>query len=151
LKVAEVYAKAAIDVATINAGTTGTKDLADSAVAVATIEAAAARDVAQTLKPLNNTPSIGLSQLTSSNDTCMGSVSVGGSLPGFSIGIGSTYTDGNCIMLKNSREMWNMGMKGAAMALMCNDKNNKEALELTGYVCPQIERDRKAAEATAAK
>jgi hypothetical protein len=140
----------------------GTKDLAEASVAVATINAQAARDVAATsaaanrdaansLKPINNTPSIGLGQLTSSNDTCMGSVSVGGSGPGFSIGIGSTYTDNNCIMLKNSRELWNMGMKGAAMALMCNDRLNREALELTGYICPQTERDKKAAEAAAAK
>ena len=52
------------------------------------------------------------------------------------MGIGD-WVDTNCKMLKNSRELWNMGMKAAAMALMCNDAANKEALELTGYVCPQ--------------
>lgn len=115
----------------------GTRDLADSSIAVAKINADAARDIAGTTQTIKNTPSIGMASLTSSNDTCMGSVSAGGSGPGFSIGLGSTYKDDNCVMLKNSRELWNMGMKGAAMALMCNDKNNAEALELTGYLCPQ--------------
>jgi hypothetical protein len=117
---------------------------------VAATNAAAQTAAAESLKPIKNTPAIGLSQLTSSNDTCMGSVSVGGSGPGFSIGVGTTFTDGNCVMLKNSRELWNMGMKGAAMALMCNDANNKAALELTGYECPQTTKAKKDAEAAAA-
>lgn len=124
---------------------TTNRDLTDTAIA--SINAQAARDVAGTTQTIKNTPSIGIASLTSSNDTCMGSVSAGGSGPGFSIGLGSTYKDDNCVMLKNSRELWNMGMKGAAMALMCNDKNNAEALELTGYMCPQ---KKKAAEKQAA-
>lgn len=98
---------------------------------------------------LRNTPSIANAALTSSNDTCMGSVSVGGSGPGFSIGVGSTYKDDNCVMLKNSREMWNMGFKAAAVALMCTDKANKEALELTGYVCPQTAKEQQRVSANA--
>jgi len=43
-------------------------------------------------------------------------------------------------MLKNSRELWNMGMKSAALARMCMDKKNREALELTGFVCPQAKK-----------
>ena len=121
------------------------RDLTDTAIA--SINAQTARDVASTTQTIKNTPSIGLAALASSNDTCMGSVSAGGSGPGFSIGVGTTYKDDNCVMLKNSRELWNMGMKGAAMALMCNDKNNAEALELTGYICPQ---KKKAAEKQAA-
>ena len=117
---------------------------------VAGIQAQADRDVARTNadaaryatdRQLRNTPSVATAALTSSNDTCMGSVSAGGSGPGFSLAIGSTYKDDNCVMLKNSREMWNMGFKAAAMALMCTDKANREALELTGFVCPQTARD----------
>jgi hypothetical protein len=47
-------------------------------------------------------------------------------------------------MLKNSRELWNMGMKAASLALMCTDKANKEALEITGFICPQTAAARKA-------
>ncbi|MDB5761758.1 MAG: hypothetical protein JWQ21_753 [Herminiimonas sp.] len=74
--------------------------------------------------------------LTSSNDTCMGSTSVGASAVSLGISIGSTWTDNNCLMLKNSREMWNMGFKGAALARMCMDEQNRAALEATGINCP---------------
>lgn len=74
--------------------------------------------------------------LTSSNDTCMGSTSVGASAVSFGFSAGSTWTDENCVMLKNAREIWNMGFKGAALARLCMDKLNKEALETTGIMCP---------------
>jgi len=74
--------------------------------------------------------------LTSSNDTCMGSTSVGASAVSFGFSAGSTWTDENCVMLKNAREIWNMGFKGAALARLCMDKLNKEALETTGVMCP---------------
>ena len=88
----------------------------------------------QTVK---NVPSVSGPNLTTSNDTCMGSTSGSVNIAGLGIGGGSSWVDGNCKMLKNSRELWNMGMKAAALALMCGDAANKEALELTGFVCPQ--------------
>lgn len=75
--------------------------------------------------------------LTSSNDTCMGSSSMGASAANFGISFGSSWTDKNCLMLKNAREIWNMGFKGAALARLCMDDLNKEALESTGINCPQ--------------
>ncbi len=115
----------------------GSKDLAAAAVTAATINAAAARDVADTTVKIRNTPSVSGQALISSNDTCMGSASGSLNAPGIGLSIGKTYTDGNCVMLKNSRELWNMGMKAAALALMCTDSANREALELTGFECPQ--------------
>lgn len=94
---------------------------------------------------VRNTPSVSGPPLTTSNDTCMGSTSGSLNIAGFGVGGGSTWTDTNCKMLKNSREMWNMGMKAASLALMCNDELNKDALELTGYTCPQTDRARKQA------
>lgn len=101
----------------------------------------------QTIK---NVPSVNGPPLTTSNDTCMGSMSGSVNGPGFGFGLGSTWTDRNCVMLKNAREMWNMGMKAAAMALMCTDGNNRMALEITGFVCPQTAAARQA-EAEAGK
>ena len=75
--------------------------------------------------------------LTSSNDTCMGSTSMGASAANFGISFGSSWTDKNCLMLKNAREIWNMGFKGAALARLCMDDLNREALESTGINCPQ--------------
>lgn len=93
----------------------------------------------QTVK---NVPSVSGPPLTSSNDTCMGSASGSVNAPGFGVSLGKTYTDANCVMLKNSRELWNMGMKAAALALMCTDEANRTALELTGYECPQTTKAR---------
>lgn len=88
---------------------------------------------------LKNVPSMASPNLTTSNDTCMGSISGSVAVPGFGIGGGSTVIDENCVMLKNSRELWNMGMRAAAMARMCMDTKNREALEITGFKCPQEE------------
>lgn len=85
---------------------------------------------------LRNVPSVGGPPLVSSNDTCMGSVSGGINIPGLGIGGGTTVIDSNCKLLKNARELWNMGMRAAALALMCKDPDNREALEVTDYKCP---------------
>jgi len=90
-----------------------------------------------TTENIKNVPNVTVSNLTTSNDTCMGSVTAGGSAVGFGLSFGTTHIDQNCVMLKNSRELWNMGFRAAAMARMCMDKANKEALELTGFTCPQ--------------
>jgi len=86
---------------------------------------------------IKNVPSVNGPALTSSNDTCMGSTSGSINIAGLGFGGGSTYVDDNCKRLKNSRELWNMGMKAASLALMCNDKDNREALEVSGQECPQ--------------
>jgi hypothetical protein len=91
----------------------------------------------ETTQTVKNVPSMFSGALTSSNDTCMGSTTMGGAGPGFGVSFGTTWTDNNCKMLKNSRELWNMGMKAAALALMCKgDETVREALEVTGYTCP---------------
>jgi hypothetical protein len=74
--------------------------------------------------------------IISSNDTCMGSTSIAGAAVSFGFSAGTTWTDANCVMLKNSREMWNMGFKGSALARLCMDQLNKEAFEATGINCP---------------
>ena len=135
----------------------GNKVMADSAVSVANIQAqagrdiaainaAAERDIAGRDQVIKNTPSVSGPSLTSSNDTCMGSTSGSLNLAGIGIGGGSSWVDNNCKMLKNSRELWNMGMKAASLALMCTDAANKDALELTGFECPQTTRERKHAD-----
>jgi hypothetical protein len=86
---------------------------------------------------VKNVPSVNGPNLTTSNDTCMGSSSGSANAAGWGVSIGSTWTDTNCKLLKNSRELWNMGMKAAAVALLCSDAANRQALEMTGTVCPQ--------------
>ncbi len=84
---------------------------------------------------VHNTPSMGAPNLTTSNDTCMGSAGGALSIAGFGGSIGSTYTDSNCIMLKNGRELWNQGMRAASMALECSNAHNRDALRKTGFSC----------------
>jgi hypothetical protein len=141
---AKTAADAARDVAATDAA---------AKVAAANAMAEAVRQAAR--EPIKNTPSMDAPALTSSNDTCMGSMSGSVSLPGFGIGAGTTVIDDNCVMLKNSRELWNMGMKAASLARMCMDDKNREALEITGYVCPPVkakkDAETKKAAATEAK
>lgn len=85
---------------------------------------------------VKNVPSMDAPNITSSNDTCMGSASGAVAGPGFGVSVGSTFTDDNCIMLKNARELWNMGMRAAALAHMCSDPEVAKSLEVTGYKCP---------------
>lgn len=131
----------------------GSRDAADAAVQAALINAQAARDVAATTghAVIKNTPSVMGPNLVSSNDTCMGSTSGSVNIAGLGIGGGTSWVDNNCKMLKNSREMWNMGMKAAALALMCTDSANKEALELTGFECPQTTKAKQASKAKVAE
>jgi hypothetical protein len=86
---------------------------------------------------VRNVPNVNVSELTTSNDTCMGSIVAGGSAVGFGVSFGTTHVDQNCVMLKNAQMLWNMGMRAAALARLCMDKDNRKALEMTGYTCPQ--------------
>lgn len=75
--------------------------------------------------------------LTTSNDTCMGSTGLGVQGMQFGFSIGSTWTDSNCIMLKNSRELKMQGHNKAAKARLCMDSDNAMAFELAGEPCPR--------------
>jgi hypothetical protein len=86
---------------------------------------------------LKNTPSVSGPQLTTSNDTCMGSASGSVNGPGFGVGFGTTWTDEHCKNLKMSRELWNKGMKAASIAVDCENVVARRALEMTGTLCPQ--------------
>lgn len=130
-----------VEAARVAAQAASSRDAGSDAatIAAAKLQADAIRYASE--QKIYNTPSVNGAALTSSNDTCMGSSSGSVNIPGLGIGGGTTWVDNNCRMLKNSRELWNMGMKAAAMALMCTDAGNKEALELTGFKCPQSKRD----------
>ena len=86
---------------------------------------------------IKNVPSVSGPNLTTSNDTCMGSSSGGANGAGFGISFGSTWSDEHCKRLKMSRELWNKGMKAASLAMDCMDIGAKAALEMTGTRCPQ--------------
>lgn len=144
---ADIQAKAAIEIAKLQVGAAGTRDLSADQKAALDREAAITIAKINADQKIRNTPSVNGPPLVSSNDTCMGSASGAINAPGIGIALGKTYTDENCMMLKNSRELWNMGMKAASLALMCNDSANREALELTGFECPQTTKAKREAQA----
>jgi hypothetical protein len=125
----------------IQASSVSVNTVDPNSLEVARVNAQATKEAARELSDVKvrNTPSAYAAPLTSSNDTCMGSSSGAVAAPGIGVSFGSTWTDNNCKMLKNSRELWNYGMKEAALALMCNDKDVRAALTVTGYKCPAIE------------
>lgn len=86
---------------------------------------------------VKNVPSVSGPNLSTSNDTCMGSSSGSANGTGFGIGFGTTWTDEHCKRLKMSRELWNKGMKAASLAMDCMDEAARMALEITGTKCPQ--------------
>jgi hypothetical protein len=129
--------------------TAATREAGSADISVALINTEAAKVIAGTTQTIKNTPSVSGPNLVTSNDTCMGSTSGSLNIAGLGFGGGTSWVDTNCKMLKNSREMWNMGMKAAALALMCTDSANKEALEITGFICPQTAAKAKEDEAKA--
>ena len=52
-------------------------------------------------------------------ETCLGSVSGGGSFVGTGFSFGSTIPDPGCAARLDSRTLWAMGLKGAAVARLC--------------------------------
>jgi hypothetical protein len=75
--------------------------------------------------------------LSTGDDTCMGSSGVGVQGMEFGFSVGSSWTDENCVMLKNARELKNQGHDKAAKARLCMNDENALAFELAGEPCPR--------------
>tara|TARA_R110002020_G_scaffold127739_3_gene286461 strand:- start:1237 stop:1848 length:612 start_codon:yes stop_codon:yes gene_type:complete len=73
---------------------------------------------------------------SSNSDTCH--VSVAGAVQTQILGIsaGKTVRDLNCERLKNAKVMYDMGLKVAAVAVMCEDKRVWTAMKDSGTPCP---------------
>ena len=52
------------------------------------------------------------------------------------ISVGSTFTEDNCVRLKNAKTLYDMGMKVAAVSVMCQDKKVFDAMMNAGTPCP---------------
>ena len=52
------------------------------------------------------------------------------------ISVGSTFTEENCIRLKNAKTLYDMGMKVAAVSVMCQDEKVFDAMLMAGTPCP---------------
>jgi hypothetical protein len=74
---------------------------------------------------------------TSNSDLC--TVGVAGAVQTQILGIsaGRTVRDMNCEKLKNAKTMYDMGMKVAAVSVMCQDERVFEAMLNAGTPCPK--------------
>ena len=72
----------------------------------------------------------------SGSDVCLAGASAGIQTFGVGISGGKSFRDKNCERLKLSRELNNLGMKVAAVAILCQDERVFFAMEQAGTPCP---------------
>jgi hypothetical protein len=70
------------------------------------------------------------------NDLCAVGVSGAAQTQILGIAIGSTFVDKNCERLKLSKTLYDMGMKVAAVAALCQDERVFTAMMNAGTPCP---------------
>jgi hypothetical protein len=73
---------------------------------------------------------------TMNNDLCAVGVSGAAQTQIFGIAIGTTYRDENCERLKLAKNLYDMGMKVAAVATLCQDERVFVAMSHAGTPCP---------------
>ena len=73
---------------------------------------------------------------TLNNDLCAVAASGAVQTQIFGISIGKTFVDKNCERLKLSKTLFDMGMKVAAVAVMCQDERVFTAMMNAGTPCP---------------
>ena len=73
---------------------------------------------------------------SSNSDLC--TVGVAGAVQTQILGIsgGATVRDMNCERLKNAKTLYDMGMKVAAVSVMCGDPRVFDAMQMAGTPCP---------------
>jgi len=77
-------------------------------------------------------------QFSSGNNNDLCTVGVAGAVQTQILGIsaGTTFTEENCVRLKKSKILYDMGMKVAAVSVMCQDKAVFDAMMMAGTPCP---------------
>jgi hypothetical protein len=75
---------------------------------------------------------------SSGNNSDLCTIGVAGAVQTQILGIsaGTTFTEENCIRLKNAKTLYDMGMKVAAVSTMCQDKKVFDAMMHAGTPCP---------------
>ena len=74
--------------------------------------------------------------LTASQETCMGSRSLGVQAIGFGLSVATTWPDRQCRRIRNARALEEFGYRSAALALLCQDEEVYDAMQRAGTPCP---------------
>jgi hypothetical protein len=77
-------------------------------------------------------------QFSAGNNSDLCTIGVAGAVQTQILGIsaGTTFTEDNCIRLKNAKTLYDMGMKVAAVSVMCQDQKVFDAMMHAGTPCP---------------
>ena len=77
-------------------------------------------------------------QFNSGNNSDLCTVGVAGAVQTQILGIsaGTTFTEENCVRLKKAKTLYDMGMKVAAVSVLCTDKVTFDAMMMAGTPCP---------------
>jgi hypothetical protein len=88
---------------------------------------------------INSPPPSAISPQISNSNSDLCTVGVAGAVQTQILGIsaGRTVRDMNCEKLKNAKTMYDMGMKVAAVSVMCQDSRVFEAMLNAGTPCPK--------------
>jgi len=111
--------------------------MADPIVTESTSTSTVSTTVDTTTRVRTNPPSAISPSINSSNsDLCV--VGVSGAVQTQILGISSglTVRDLNCERLKNSKLLFDLGMKVAAVALLCQNRNVFDSMKNSGTPCP---------------
>ena len=82
--------------------------------------------------PTANAPSV----VVNNSDVCKSAFSVAGQASFVGLATGVTITDENCERIKLSRSSFGMGMKVAAVSMLCQDVRMYDALIMARTPCP---------------
>ena len=87
---------------------------------------------------INSPPPSAISPQISASNSDLCTVGVAGAVQTQILGIsaGRTVRDMNCEKLKNAKTMYDMGMKVAAVSVMCQDPRVFDAMMMAGTPCP---------------
>ena len=82
--------------------------------------------------PTASAPSV----VINNNDVCTSAASAAVQTQILGIATGVSVTDENCERLKLARSLYGMGMKVAAVSMLCQDERVFDAMKMAGTPCP---------------
>lgn len=87
---------------------------------------------------VRSTPPSAISPSINATNSDLCTVGISGAVQTQILGIstGQTYTDENCERLKNAKTLYDMGMKVAAVSMMCQNERVWDAMMKAGTPCP---------------
>ena len=93
-----------------------------------------------TTTTVKSSPPSAISPSINSNNSDLCTVGISGAVQTQILGIsgGSTVRDMNCERLKLAKTIYDMGMKVAAVSIMCQDARVFNAMEMAGTPCPYL-------------